>query len=73
MDELLELQKQLAEVQSAPSVFRLSEPNVVEVMIKLSELGLVQVLYTSNGKEYLTPKQARATRAHAHGGTFSPC
>ena len=42
MDELLALQKELAAVQSAPSVFRLSEPNVVEVMIKLAELGLVE-------------------------------
>ena len=32
---------ELARVQSAPSVFKLSEPNVVEVMSKLAELGLL--------------------------------
>ena len=59
MEELLALQAELAAVQKAPSVFKLSEPNVVEVVQKLSELGLLEVLYTSNGKEYLTPKQLR--------------
>ena len=57
MEELLALQAELARVQEAPSVFKLSEPNVVELMRKLSELGLLEVLFTTNGKEYLTPKQ----------------
>ena len=59
MDELLALQAELAKVQSAPSSFKLSEPNVVEVVQKLVELGLLEVLFTTNGKEYLTPKQLR--------------
>ena len=59
MDELLALQAELAKVQSAPSAFKLSEPNVVEVVGKLVELGLLEVLFTTNGKEYLTPKQLR--------------
>jgi len=57
MEELLALQAELAKVQSAPSSFKLSEPNVVEVVQKLVELGLLDVLYTMNGKEYLTPRQ----------------
>ena len=36
---------ELAEVQKAPSVFRLNEPNVVEVIQKLSDLGLLSVLH----------------------------
>ena len=74
MDELLALQKELAAVQSAPSVFRLAEPNVVEVMMKLAEFGLIEVLHTSNGKEYLTPKQLRnevADEIFAHNGRIN--
>lgn len=71
MEELLALQAELARVQSAPSSFKLSEPNVVEVVQKLVELGLLEVLFTTNGKEYLTPKQLRnevADEIAAHGG-----
>ena len=71
MEELLALQAELARVQSAPSAFKLSEPNVIEVVQKLSALGLVEVLYTTNGKEYLTPKQLRnevEDEILAHGG-----
>eukprot|EP00965_Chrysotila_dentata_P002601 84968-Pleurochrysis_carterae.AAC.2 len=57
MDELLALQAELAKVQEAPSVNKLSEPNVIELVRKLVDLGLVDVLFTTNGKEYLTPKQ----------------
>ena len=74
MDELLALQRELAEVQSAPSVVRLSEPNIVEMMLKLKDLGLVDVLHTSNGKEYLTPKQLRnevADEILAHNGRIN--
>ena len=35
MDELASLAKQLATVQAAASVYKLSEPNVVEVVQKL--------------------------------------
>ena len=43
MDEILALQQELARVQSAPSTFKLSEPNIVEVVQKLVELGLLEV------------------------------
>ena len=65
------LMAELAQVQKAPSVTKLSEPNVVEVMQKLSDLGLLNVLFTTNGKEYLTPKQLRhevEDEIIAHGG-----
>lgn len=39
------------------SFFRLAERNCHEVVSKLVELGLIQVLYTSDGKTYLTPKE----------------
>lgn len=59
MEELLALQAELAAVQSAPSSLRLSEPNAVEVVSKLRELGLLSVLFTTNGKEYITPEHLR--------------
>jgi len=73
MDELsLEaLMAELAQVQKAPTVTKLSEPNVVEVMQKLVDLGMLDVLFTTNGKEYLTPKQLRyevEDEILAHGG-----
>jgi Mn-dependent DtxR family transcriptional regulator len=49
-------------------------PHSAQVMQKLKELGLVDVLYTSNGKEYLTPKQLRlevGDEIMAHGGRIN--
>tara|TARA_B100000524_G_scaffold345873_1_gene245159 strand:+ start:36 stop:2066 length:2031 start_codon:yes stop_codon:yes gene_type:complete len=57
MDEILALQAELASLQEAQSVTKLSEPNVIDLVRKLQELGLVEVLYSTNGKEYITPKQ----------------
>uniref|UniRef100_A0A2C9KNN7 E3 UFM1-protein transferase 1 homolog n=2 Tax=Biomphalaria TaxID=6525 RepID=A0A2C9KNN7_BIOGL len=37
--------------------FRLSERNVIEIVSKLVELHLIDVLYTSDGKTYLTHEQ----------------
>jgi hypothetical protein len=74
MDELLALQQELAQVQSAKAGFKLSEPNVVEVVQKLAELGMLDVLYTSNGKEYVTPKRLNeevADEILAHGGRIN--
>eukprot|EP00743_Colponemidia_sp_Colp-15_P007582 GILK01008197.1.p1 GENE.GILK01008197.1~~GILK01008197.1.p1 ORF type:complete len:783 (+),score=202.83 GILK01008197.1:68-2350(+) len=57
MDEILNLQKQLAAVQQASALQRLSERNCVEIVSKLIESGKLKVLFTTNGKEYLTPEQ----------------
>ena len=74
MDELIALQQELANVQSAKAGFKLSEPNVVEVVQKMVEMGLLEVLYTSNGKEYVTPKRLHeevADEILAHGGRIN--
>ena len=34
---------------------RLSERNCIEIVQKLNELKLIDILYTTDGKEYLTP------------------
>jgi hypothetical protein len=33
--------------------------NCVEIVMKLQELGLLQVIYTCNAKEFLTPEQLK--------------
>ncbi|KAL5230592.1 hypothetical protein ABZP36_029368 [Zizania latifolia] len=54
--ELLELQQQLEAAQSARSSVRLSERNVVELVQKLQERGIIdfELLHTTSGKEYIT-------------------
>ncbi|KDP44170.1 hypothetical protein JCGZ_05637 [Jatropha curcas] len=59
--ELLELQKQFEYAQQAKSSIRLSERNVVELVLKLQELRIIDfdLLHTISGKEYITPEQLR--------------
>lgn len=38
-------------------ICRLSERNCVQIVVKLVEHKLLDVIYTTDGKEYLTPKQ----------------
>lgn len=44
-------------VQASSTAHRLSERNCVELVNKLVELRLVDVVYTVDGKEYVTPQQ----------------
>lgn len=59
--ELLELQRQLEAAQSARSSVRLSERNVVELVQKLQERGIIdfELLHTTSGKEYITSVRPR--------------
>lgn len=57
MDEILELQQQLAAVQQATTAQKLSERNCVELVMKLQSLKLIDLIFTRSGKEYLTPSQ----------------
>eukprot|EP00897_Mesotaenium_endlicherianum_P008473 jgi/Mesen1/7654/ME000400S06852 len=62
MDEELELlQAQFFAAQEAKSSVRLSERNVVELVNKLQQLGLLaaDLLHTTNGKEYITQERLR--------------
>lgn len=60
-EELLELQRQFEFAQQAKSSIRLSERNVVELVQKLQQLGIIDfdLLHTTSGKEYITPEQLR--------------
>ncbi|EFN57486.1 hypothetical protein CHLNCDRAFT_143015 [Chlorella variabilis] len=59
LDDLL---SGLQEAQQKKSKARLSERNVVELVNKLKQLGLLgdDLLYTSNGKEYVTRERVAA-------------
>ncbi|KAK7107301.1 E3 UFM1-protein ligase 1-like [Littorina saxatilis] len=56
LDEVRRLQAEFQRVQLTAAKQKLSERNIVELVTKLVELKLIEVLYTSDGKEYITPQ-----------------
>lgn len=57
MEEILALQRQLADAQISSTAAKLSERNCIELVMKLQSLSLVDLVFTRTGKEYLTPAQ----------------
>lgn len=57
MEEILDLQRQLAAAQLGTTSQKLSERNCVELVMKLQSLNLIDLIFTRSGKEYLTHKQ----------------
>ncbi|KAG1679909.1 E3 UFM1-protein ligase 1 [Nymphon striatum] len=55
-DEIKKLAADFQRAQLSTSAQKLSEKNCVEVIQKLIELQLLDVIFTSDGKEYLTPQ-----------------
>lgn len=55
--EIQALQAALARTQLSSTSHRLSERNCVELVTKLVEKGLIEVIHTCDGREYLTAKQ----------------
>eukprot|EP01023_Acetabularia_acetabulum_P023003 TRINITY_DN22604_c0_g1_i2.p2 TRINITY_DN22604_c0_g1~~TRINITY_DN22604_c0_g1_i2.p2 ORF type:complete len:233 (-),score=34.52 TRINITY_DN22604_c0_g1_i2:57-755(-) len=60
--DISSLLSQLEEVQQQKSTSRLSERNIIELITKLKELGFLgdELLYTVNGKEYITTERLKA-------------
>lgn len=56
-DEIKRLAADFQRAQLSSTAHKLSERNCVEIVQKLIGLGLVEVIYTTDGKEYLTPQQ----------------
>lgn len=54
---LEELQAQFKQIQQEGATHRLSERNCVELIMKLINLNMIHVIFSSNGREYITPKQ----------------
>jgi hypothetical protein len=59
MQAILELQRQLKEIQavSINAAHKINERNVVDIIRKLIDANKVRLIYTSDGKEYLTHEQ----------------
>eukprot|EP00053_Salpingoeca_punica_P013503 m.122155 g.122155 ORF g.122155 m.122155 type:complete len:774 (-) comp16218_c1_seq2:130-2451(-) len=57
MDDIRALQEELQRAQRSGSLVRLSERNCVQLVQKLLDMGLIELLYTTDGKQYLTPAQ----------------
>ncbi|XP_039754864.1 E3 UFM1-protein ligase 1 homolog [Pararge aegeria] len=56
-DEIKRLAADFQKAQLTTTAQRLSERNCVEIVSKLIELKLLDVIFTVDGKEYLTPQQ----------------
>ncbi|KAF5828079.1 hypothetical protein DUNSADRAFT_18260 [Dunaliella salina] len=61
MMDLNELLSQLQSTQQTEATSRLSERNVIDLVNKLKQLGILgdELLYTINGKEYITTDQLK--------------
>uniref|UniRef100_H3GSU3 E3 UFM1-protein ligase 1 homolog n=1 Tax=Phytophthora ramorum TaxID=164328 RepID=H3GSU3_PHYRM len=74
MDEIALLQQQLAAVQQQEAALKLSDHNVVDLLLKLQQLGKLQVIHTRTGKQFLTPLQVQreiSDYVALHGGRLS--
>lgn len=56
-DEVKRLAADFQRAQLSSTSHKLSERNCVELVQKLVNLGLVEVIYTTDGREYLTPSE----------------
>ena len=56
-DEIRRLAADLQRAQLSGSVQKLSERNCIEIVTRLVGLNILEVIYTADGKEYLTPQQ----------------
>ena len=56
-EEIRRLAADFQRLQDSISAHELSERNCVEVVTRLIETGLIEVVYTLDGKEYVTPYQ----------------
>ncbi|XP_031634719.1 E3 UFM1-protein ligase 1 homolog [Contarinia nasturtii] len=70
-DEIRRLASDFQKVQLSSTLQRLSERNCVEVVSLLIKQGLINVLYTTDGKEYITPDYLQKEvedEIYVHGG-----
>lgn len=65
--DISQLLSDLASTQAIQSAVRLSERNVVELVIKLKALGILggDLLHTTNGREFITPSRLKTEVSEA--------
>lgn len=74
MDEIALLQAQLAAVQQQESALKLSDHNVIDLLMKLQQMGKVELVHTLTGRQILTPRQIEREIMEyvaLHGGRLS--
>lgn len=54
-DEIKRLAADFQRTQTSDTLQRLSERNCIDIVKKLAELNLIELIYTCDGKEFLTP------------------
>ncbi|XP_075975038.1 UFM1 specific ligase 1 [Anticarsia gemmatalis] len=73
-DEIKRLAADFQKAQLSSTSQRLSERNCIEIVTKLIELKLIDVIFTTDGKEYLTPQQLTKEikdELYVHGGRIN--
>ncbi|KAK2551189.1 E3 UFM1-protein ligase 1-like protein [Acropora cervicornis] len=73
-EEIKRLAADFQRAQLSSTAHKLSERNCVEIVQKLIHLGLIEVIYTTDGKEYLTPQQLEREikdELFVHGGRIN--
>ena len=55
-EEVRKLAADFQRIQSTSTAHKLSERNCIEIVTKLIEMKLLDVIYTLDGKEYVTPQ-----------------
>ena len=56
-EDIQKLQAELQRIQKSKTAQKLSERNCVEIVNHLMQTGAIDVLFTLDGKEYITPQQ----------------
>ena len=72
-EEIKRLAADFQRAQLSSTAHKLSERNCIEIVNKLINLGLIDVIYTTDGKEYLTPQELEKEirdEVIVHGGNF---
>lgn len=70
-EEIKRLAADFQKVQLTSTLQKLSERNCVEIVTLLAEKGLIDVVYTNDGKEYITPEHLEREildDLYMHGG-----
>ncbi|XP_065649420.1 E3 UFM1-protein ligase 1 homolog isoform X2 [Hydra vulgaris] len=73
-EEIKRLAADFQRAQLCESLHKLSERNCIEIVNKLIKLKLLDVIYTIDGKEYLTPQQVEKEirdELSVHGGRIN--
>ena len=74
MDDVLQLQAQFMQLQKQKPTQKISERVVVEILLKIIERKKIRIFFTSDRKEYLTPRQLHreiSDEIYASGGRIT--